>query len=50
MVLHEKKGGYAESMPSMIGLRAKGEALGVEVIAPVTVTGFESDGGAVSRS
>ena len=49
VVLHEKKGGYAESMPSMLGLRAKGEALGVELIAPVTVTGFESDGGAVSR-
>ena len=29
VVLHEKKGGYAESMPSMLGLRAKGEALGV---------------------
>jgi glycine/D-amino acid oxidase-like deaminating enzyme len=49
VVLHEKKGGYAESMPSMLGLRAKGEALGVELIAPATVTGFESDGGAVSR-
>jgi hypothetical protein len=49
VVLHEKKGGYAESMPSMLGLRAKGEELGVEVLAPVTVTGFESDGGAVSR-
>ena len=24
VVLHEKKGGYAESMPSMLGLRAKG--------------------------
>jgi glycine/D-amino acid oxidase-like deaminating enzyme len=49
VVLHEKKGGYAESMPSMLGLRAKGQALGVDVIAPVTVTGFERDGGAVSR-
>src|SRR4029453_5824890 len=48
VVLHEKKGGYAESMPSMFGLRAKGEALGVELIAPVRVTGFESDGGPVS--
>jgi glycine/D-amino acid oxidase-like deaminating enzyme len=36
-------------MPSMLGLRAKGQALGVEVIAPVTVTGFERDGGAVSK-
>ena len=49
VVLHEKKGGYAESMPSMLGLRAKGEALGVRLVAPVTVAGFESDGGAVSR-
>ncbi|HEY8116257.1 MAG TPA: FAD-binding oxidoreductase [Actinomycetota bacterium] len=49
VVLHERKGGYAESMPSMLGLRAKGEALGVEVLAPVTVTGFELDGSAVSR-
>jgi methylglutamate dehydrogenase subunit A len=49
VVLHERKGGYAESMPSMLGLRAKGEALGVELIAPVTVTGFESDGSGVSR-
>ncbi len=48
VVLHEKKGGYAENMPSMLGLRGKSEALGVEVIAPVTVTGFERDGGAVS--
>jgi hypothetical protein len=49
VVLHEKKGGYAESMPSMLGLRAKGEALGVRLIAPVTVAGFEFDGGAISR-
>jgi glycine/D-amino acid oxidase-like deaminating enzyme len=50
VVLHEKKGGYAESMPSMLGLRAKGEALGVRLVAPVTVAGFESDGGgAVTR-
>jgi len=46
--LNEKKGGYAESMPSMHGLRAKGEALGVRVFAPVTVTGFEIDEGAVT--
>ena len=49
VVLHEKKGGYAESMPSMLGLRAKGEALGVRLIAPVTVAGFEFDGGAISK-
>ena len=49
VVLHEKKGGYAESMPSMLGLRAKGEALGVRLVAPVTVAGFERDWGAVTR-
>ena len=43
VVLHEKKGGYAENMPSMLGLRGKGEALGVRLFAPVTVTGFERD-------
>ena len=40
VVLHEKKGGYAENMPSMRGLRAKSEDLGVELHAPVSVTGI----------
>jgi glycine/D-amino acid oxidase-like deaminating enzyme len=48
VVLHEKKGGYAENMPSMRGLRGKSEALGVELHAPVKVTGFAIDGGAVA--
>jgi glycine/D-amino acid oxidase-like deaminating enzyme len=47
VVLHEKKGGYAENMPSMRGLRGKSEALDVELHTPVTVTGFRVDGGAV---
>ncbi len=47
-VLHEKKGGYAENMPSMRGLRAKSEELGVRLHAPVSVTGFRVDGGAVT--
>ena len=47
-VLHEKKGGYAENMPSMHGLRGKSEALGVALHAPVRVTGFRTDGGAVA--
>jgi glycine/D-amino acid oxidase-like deaminating enzyme len=47
-VLHEKKGGYAENMASMRGLRSKSEALGVELHAPVRVTGFRVDGGAVA--
>jgi glycine/D-amino acid oxidase-like deaminating enzyme len=49
VVLHEKRGGYAENMPSMRGLAAKAEALGVRVLSPVTVAGFERDaGGAVT--
>jgi glycine/D-amino acid oxidase-like deaminating enzyme len=48
VVLHEKRGGYAENMPSMRGLRQKSEALGVELHVPVTVTGFRVDGGAIT--
>ena len=48
VVLHEKRGGYAENMPSMEGLRGKSAALGVELHAPVRVTGFRRSGGAVS--
>jgi glycine/D-amino acid oxidase-like deaminating enzyme len=48
VVLHEKQGGYAENMPSMLGLRSKSEALGVELHAPVTVAGFDIRGGAVT--
>jgi methylglutamate dehydrogenase subunit A len=47
VVLHERKGGYAENMPSMRGLRGKSEALDVELHTPVAVTGFRVDGGAV---
>jgi methylglutamate dehydrogenase subunit A len=47
-VLHEKKGGYAENMPSMEGLRSKSEALGVPLHAPVRVTGLQVGGGAVT--
>ena len=48
VVLHEMKGGYAENMASMRGLRGKSETLGVELHAPVQVTGFRIDGGAVT--
>lgn len=48
VVLHEKKGGYAENMASMEGLAKKGAALGVRILAPVAVAGFEFDGSAVS--
>jgi methylglutamate dehydrogenase subunit A len=47
-VLHEKKGGYAHNMPSMMGLAGKAEALGVQIISPVTVTGFHLNGDAVT--
>ena len=48
VVLHERKGGYAENLPSMLGLRRKSEALGVRLLAPVWVTGFRIEGGAVA--
>jgi glycine/D-amino acid oxidase-like deaminating enzyme len=48
VVLHEKRGGYAENMPSMMGLRGKSEALGVSLCAPVTVQGIRVEGGAVT--
>jgi glycine/D-amino acid oxidase-like deaminating enzyme len=48
VVLHEKRGGYAENMPSMLGLRSKSEALGVELHSPVTVAGFDVRGGSVA--
>ncbi len=43
VVLHEKRGGYAENMPSMAGLAEKGRALGVQVLSPVRVAGFDRD-------
>ena len=49
VVLHEKRGGYAENMPSMEGLRAKSKSLGVELFAPVRVTGIEVEGGAATK-
>ena len=44
-VLHEKRGGYANNMASLRGLAGKASALGVEIIAGVTVTGFRSGNG-----
>ena len=43
-VLHEKVGGYANNSRAMYGLAAKVEALGVRIIAGVTVTGMVRDG------
>ena len=40
-VLHEKRGGYANNMASMMGLAGKAEAEGVRILPGVEVTGFE---------
>jgi len=45
-VLHEKRGGYANNRPSMMGLAAKAEAEGVTIRSGVTVTGIETQNGA----
>jgi methylglutamate dehydrogenase subunit A len=48
VVLHEKRGGYANNVASMKGLAAKAEAEGVRIRAGVRVTGLRLDGGAVT--
>jgi hypothetical protein len=48
VVLHEKRGGYAENMHSMRGLAAKATANGARMRFGVTVTGIRVDGGAVT--
>ena len=40
-VLHEKRGGYANNMASMIGLAGKAKAQGVSILSGVEVHGFE---------
>jgi glycine/D-amino acid oxidase-like deaminating enzyme len=48
--LHEKRGGFAYSRDSVQGLARKTREAGVQIAAPVAVTGFEFDGsGAVTR-
>ena len=47
-VLHEKKGGYAHNTKSLYRLADKAEAEGVRILTGVTVTGFRSDGDAVT--
>lgn len=44
VVLHEKKGGYANNMKSLRGLEKKCRDRGVQIVTGVTVTGFERDG------
>lgn len=48
VVLHEKRGGYANNVASMKGLAAKAEAEGVTIRTGVRVTGLRTDGGAVT--
>ncbi|MFB9726930.1 FAD-binding oxidoreductase [Haloechinothrix salitolerans] len=48
VVLHEKRGGYANNVASMRGLAAKAAAEGVTIQSGVTVTGLTLDGGAVT--
>jgi methylglutamate dehydrogenase subunit A len=47
-ILHESRGGYANNVRSLRGLAAKAEAEGVTIASGVRVTGFRSDGGAIS--
>ena len=46
--LHEKQGGFAFNISSVMGLLAKVEGEGVTVLSGVEVTGFDMKGGAVT--
>jgi len=48
VILHERKGGYANNIRSLRGLAAKAEAEGVRIVTGVRVTGLRADGGAVT--
>jgi glycine/D-amino acid oxidase-like deaminating enzyme len=48
VLLHEKRGGYANNLASLRGLAAKAQTEGVTIQAGVTVTGLRVDGGAVT--
>ncbi len=48
LVLHEKRGGYANNTASIYGLATKAESEGVRILTGVKVTGFRLSGGAVS--
>lgn len=48
VVLHEKRGGYANNVASLRGLAAKARAEGVTIRTGVTVTGLSINGGAVT--
>src|SRR5437763_2077220 len=44
-VLHEKRGGYANNLAAVQGLAKKATALGVDIMAGIEVTGFQSGNG-----
>jgi glycine/D-amino acid oxidase-like deaminating enzyme len=44
VVLHEKRGGYANNVGSLRGLERKAKAAGVEILTGTEVTGFVRDG------
>ncbi len=46
--LHEKQGGFAFNLASVMGLLAKAESEGVTVLSGVEVTGFDQKDGAVT--
>jgi methylglutamate dehydrogenase subunit A len=48
VVLHEKRGGYANNTVAIHGLAAKARSAGVEIRTGVRVTGLDLDGGAVT--
>lgn len=48
VVLHEKRGGYANNRASLAGLAAKAQSEGVTIRTGVTVTGLRVDGNAVT--
>jgi glycine/D-amino acid oxidase-like deaminating enzyme len=48
IILHEKRGGYANNVRSLRGLEAKARDAGVEIYTGVRVTGFDTRGGAVA--
>ena len=48
VILHEKKGGYANNVRSLAGLAAKAESEGVRIAPGVRVTGLQTGGGAVT--
>ncbi len=48
VVLHEKRGGYANNRAALRGLAAKARSLGVEIRTGVRVTGLSLDAGAVT--